>query len=145
MGCTCRSSSLAACNTLWQHGALVQSIAFDDPWMAAAMDDGATLLLNADAAMRGGRAGGLPSRAALGALPGGSIAVKRQFPGSGPAYCVDIADQWLACGSGKSCPPVPSRFCALCKEPQHLLLPMMRPCCALATGQLDSMLNQAEP
>ncbi len=107
VGC-CRSSSQAACNILWQHGALVQSIAFDDPWMAAAMDDGATLLLNADAAMRGGRAGpgsraGPRARGTRDALPGSAAAVKRQFPGagSGPAYCVDIADQWLACGSGE--------------------------------------------
>lgn len=95
-----RSSSQAAANTLWQHGALVQSIAFDDPWMAAAMDDGATLLLNADAAMRGGRSG--PGPGGRAAPRGGCAAVRRQFPsaGAGPAYCVDIADQWLACGSG---------------------------------------------
>lgn len=41
--------------TLWQQGSPVQSIAFDDPWLAAALDDGSALLLNVDAAMRGGR------------------------------------------------------------------------------------------
>ncbi len=35
----------------------MQSIAFDDPWLAAALDDGSALLLNIDAAMRGGRSG----------------------------------------------------------------------------------------
>ena len=144
MGCTCRSSSLTACNTLWQHGALVQSIAFDDPWMAAAMDDGATLLLNADAAMRGGRASGLPGRAALSAPPGGSIAVKRQFPGSGPAYCVDIADQWLACGSGMSRLSVSSHLCDLCNSSQ-LLEPTTRLCFAHQTGQVDTKPDEAEP
>ncbi len=30
------------------------------------------------------------------------LPAKRQFVGSGvsPAYCVDITDQWMACGSG---------------------------------------------
>ena len=113
--------------------------------MAAAMDDGATLLLNADAAMRGGRAGGLPGRAALGALSGGSIAVKRQFPGNGPAYCVDIADQWLACGSGESFLLVSSHLHILCKRSQHLLELTWRPCLAVQDGQVDTMPNQAEP
>ena len=87
----------------------MQSIAYDDPWMAAAMDDGATLLLNTDAAMRGGRAGpgsraGPRAHCAWDPLPSSAAAVKRQFPGAGggPVYCVDIADQWLACGSGES-------------------------------------------
>ncbi len=35
----------------------MQSIAFDDPWLAAALEDGSALLLNVDAAMRGGRSG----------------------------------------------------------------------------------------
>lgn len=39
---------------LWQSGAPVHSLAFDDPWLAAALGDGTTLLLNADAAMRKG-------------------------------------------------------------------------------------------
>ena len=38
---------------LWQSGAPVQSLAFDDPWLAAALGDGSTLLVNADAALRG--------------------------------------------------------------------------------------------
>lgn len=40
------------------------------------------------------------TRAREAARPG--LAVKRQFVGSAasPAYCIDIADQWMACGSG---------------------------------------------
>ena len=52
-----RQSRVDPVATLWQQGSPVQSIAFDDPWLAAALDDGSALLLNADAAMRGGRSG----------------------------------------------------------------------------------------
>ncbi|EIE19917.1 WD40 repeat-like protein [Coccomyxa subellipsoidea C-169] len=87
-----RSEAVA---TLWQQGSPVQSIAFDDPWLAAALEDGSALLLNVDAAMRGCRSG---ARAREAVRPGPA---KRQFVGSGasPAYCVDITDQWMACGS----------------------------------------------
>lgn len=115
---TCRTSSQAACATLWQHGAQVQSIAFDDPWMAAAMDDGATLLLSAEAAMRGGRAGDARQGAPR---SGGCAAVRRSFPGAGagPAYCVDIADQWLACGSGELTCCRSGILCALSQPHLH--------------------------
>ena len=46
-------------STLWQQGSPVQSIAFDDPWLAASLENGSALLLNVDAAMRGGRSGKL--------------------------------------------------------------------------------------
>ena len=70
--------------------------------MAVAMDDDATLLLTADAVMHGGRLGPGPGGRAV--SRGGCGAVWRHFPcaGAGPAHCVDIADQWLACGSGVS-------------------------------------------
>ena len=66
------------------------------------MDDGATLLLNADAVMHGGRLGPGPGGRAV--SRGGCGAVWRHLScaGAGPAHCVDIADQWLACGSGVS-------------------------------------------
>ena len=57
-----RQSSRTPTATLWQGGAPIQALAFDDPWIAAACGDGATLLLNADAAMRSG-----------GACPGNSV------------------------------------------------------------------------
>lgn len=44
-------------STLWQQGSPVQSIAFDDPWLAAALENGSSLLLNVESAMRGGRSG----------------------------------------------------------------------------------------
>ncbi len=53
--CACRQSKVDPVATLWQQGSPVQSIAFDDPWLAAALDDGSALLLNVDAAMRSGR------------------------------------------------------------------------------------------
>ncbi|CAL8466377.1 g5913 [Coccomyxa elongata] len=91
-----RQSKVDPVATLWQQGSPVQSIAFDDPWLAAALDDGSALLLNVDAAMRSGRSS---TRAREAARP--TQAIKRQFVGSAAcsAYCVDIADQWMACGS----------------------------------------------
>ncbi|BDA51263.1 probable E3 ubiquitin ligase complex SCF subunit sconB at N-terminal half [Coccomyxa sp. Obi] len=91
-----RQSKADPVATLWQQGSPVQSIAFDDPWLAAALDDGSALLLNVDAAMRGGRSS---LRAREAARP--AQAIKRQFVGSAAcsAYCVDIADQWMASGS----------------------------------------------
>jgi hypothetical protein len=63
-----RQASHAPAAALLPGGAPVQALAFDDPWLAAALGDGATLLLNADAAMRGGSAcsgsSANPSRAA---------------------------------------------------------------------------------
>lgn len=96
----------------------MQSLAFDDPWLAAALDDGSTLLLNVDAAMRMAGGGSGSSRreralataaAAAGGRGGGQclpMVAKRQFVGgaSGPAFCVDISDQWMACGTGAHSP-----------------------------------------
>jgi hypothetical protein len=84
---------------LVQQGPPVQSIAFDDPWLVAALGDGSAVLLNVDSAMRGGRPG---VRRCSRNAPGPGQPVRRQFVGGAacPAFCVDIADQWMACGTG---------------------------------------------
>ncbi len=74
----------------------MHALSFDDPFLAAALGDGSLALVNVDAAMRGGRGSG--SRGG----GGGGVPAVRQFPGSGrPAYCVELRDQWMACGGGE--------------------------------------------
>ena len=91
-----RSPCEAPAATLWAGSAIVHALSFDDPYLGAALGDGSLVLVNADAAMRGGR-GGSP----LGSSGGGGAPAARQFPGTGrPAYCVELRDQWMASGGG---------------------------------------------
>lgn len=79
--------------SLWETSAGVNSLSLEDPWLAAALADGTVALLNIEAAMRQPPQGGRPT--AQSPLP------KRLFQQpSGAACCADLADQWLAAGSG---------------------------------------------
>ncbi|KAG1664127.1 hypothetical protein FOA52_011950 [Chlamydomonas sp. UWO 241] len=55
---------------VWHHNAGVTSLAFEDPWLASSSADGTLRMASR----------------------------QLQAP-SGPAYCVDLFDQWVACGS----------------------------------------------
>jgi hypothetical protein len=93
-----RSSKETPASILWQGPSAISSISFEDPWVAATLLDGTLLLLNAEHSIRSGRRGPV--------APANLGSRARQFPGQGgSAYCVQLADQWMACGSGKP-PPV---------------------------------------
>ena len=92
-----RSPCEAPAATLWTGNAIVHALSFDDPYLAAALGDGSLVLVNVDAAMRGGR-GSSPRGGGSGS---GVAPPARQFPGTGrPAYCVELRDQWMASGGG---------------------------------------------
>ena len=87
--------------TLWETSAGVNSLSLEDPWLAAALTDGTVALLNIEAAMRQRQQG----RTAAQPPP-----PKRLFQQpSGAACCADLADQWLAAGSGDQ--PLLKLFC----------------------------------
>lgn len=66
----------------------MQALAFEDPWLASASGDGSIILLNVEAQLKAGPgARGLSSTCRQLSTPGG------------PAFCVDIGEQWLCCGS----------------------------------------------
>ncbi|KAK9813111.1 hypothetical protein WJX72_009214 [[Myrmecia] bisecta] len=89
-----RTSSSKPAATLWQQQGAFTDLAFEDPCLSAALDTGAVLLLNVEAAMRKGN----DLRAVKDASAGG-IPLKRQMPSLGlPGMCIEMADQWLACG-----------------------------------------------
>ena len=71
----------------------VQSLSFDDPWLASASSNGSVLLIDVDAQLRGG--GGGSSRNPSGGPP----CHKHLHTHAGPAYAVDIADGRVVCGS----------------------------------------------
>ena len=78
--------------TLWETSAGVNSLSLEDPWLAAALTDGTVALVNIEAAMRQRQ----QSRTA-----GQTSSTKRLFQQpTGAAWCADLADQWLAAGSG---------------------------------------------
>lgn len=99
-----------------------QGLAFEDPWLATASADGTVALINTEGCMRespttahttwASLAPCISSRhtscSSLGAVDATAAAARRgarpaprtrQFQTSFPAYCVDLADQWLAAGS----------------------------------------------
>ena len=83
----------------------VSALSFEDPWLAAAVP-GSAVLVNAEAALRGGRGSRSSGpRAAAGGphTVAGSIrnAAPRRFAGAGTRVaCVAVADHWLAYGGG---------------------------------------------
>ena len=78
--------------TQWESSAGVNSLSLEDPWLAAALTDGTVALLNTEAAMRQRQQGRTAAQ---------SASSKRLFQQpSGAACCADLADQWLAAGSG---------------------------------------------
>ena len=92
-----RSSSQSPAAVLWEHKVEVRALAFEDPWLSAAMSDGTVLLLDVEAAMRARRTASQRGQAAA----GGAAARTLAAPGYA-SYCVDIADQWLAAGERKA-------------------------------------------
>jgi hypothetical protein len=101
---------------VWHHNAPVNSLSFEDPWLASASSDGMVLMTNTEAAppTRGGGSGAAAAAASAragkrggggGAGAGGdgkvfSPGTRRNLPiaGGEPVFAVDIADQFLAAG-----------------------------------------------
>lgn len=101
---------------LWAQRAPLRGLSFEDPWLAAATSDGAVLLLDAESALRGGRGNDSTLHRRI---PGRGKAARQRLSGpSGPAFCVDISDNALACGSGPSARAT--------REIWHWILAMMR-------------------
>eukprot|EP00884_Botryococcus_braunii_P009483 jgi/Botrbrau1/18536/Bobra.0596s0003.1 len=85
-----RSKSQEPAVQIWQGGSAVSCLSWEEPWLAATLLDGSLLLLDLEAGVRA------PSR--VGHAP--PVHRPRQFPGQGgSAYCVQLSDQWMACGS----------------------------------------------
>mmetsp|Transcript_18851 Transcript_18851/g.40588 ORF Transcript_18851/g.40588 Transcript_18851/m.40588 type:complete len:567 (-) Transcript_18851:1282-2982(-) len=73
---------------MWHHNAGVHGLAFEDPWLASASSDGTVLMMNTE-----------EQRKAATGMRALSSNCRQFMTPSGPALCVDIAEQWLACGS----------------------------------------------
>lgn len=86
----------------------MKGLSYEDPWLAAATFSGSVLLMDIEALLKGGRGSdATPSRS--GSFAGFQArgvrqrAVRQRFSvPKGPAHCVDIADSYLACGSGEN-------------------------------------------
>lgn len=91
-------------SVLWDQNSAVKGLSFEDPWLAAATYSGSILLLDIESALKGGRGGDVSSSSSSAAtkkLCNTSRATRQRFTGPrGPALCVDMADCYLACGSG---------------------------------------------
>lgn len=82
----------------------MKGLSFEDPWLAAATYSGSVLLMDVEAILRGGRGSEI--------LQSGQVAARKMQQSSrraarqrlsgprGSVLCVDIADRYLACGSG---------------------------------------------
>ena len=80
----------------------VQSLSFEDPWLASAASDGSVLLIDVDAQHRGGSATGTwrsTFRGSSGGPSPASCCHRYLHTPAGPAYCVDLSDQRVVCGS----------------------------------------------
>ena len=93
---------------LWDQASPVKDLKFEDPWLAAATYSGSVLLLDVEAVLRGGGGSGeavASQRRIAGrhrGFQGKQRAVRHRLSGpKGAACCVDIADNFLACGSGE--------------------------------------------
>lgn len=99
---------------LWHHNGAVQSLAFEDPWMASASADGSVIMMNTEAQLK--KAAGLakagPGASGARCLNGNC----RQFQAAGAAYAVDIRDQWLVCGSASEVVKVGFKAWDTCKQ-----------------------------
>uniref|UniRef100_A0A383VA13 Uncharacterized protein n=1 Tax=Tetradesmus obliquus TaxID=3088 RepID=A0A383VA13_TETOB len=81
---------------LWHHNAGVHGLALEDPWLASCASDGTVLMHNYEAA-----APTNPGSSSSSSSSSGALLSRRSLscPGhTGPLYCVDIADAWLAAG-----------------------------------------------
>lgn len=90
---------------LWHHNACVQSLSYEDPWLATASADGTIVMMSTEGCM-GHRLCNM--RGSASNSYGGALLASRDAAGSrirqfqtqaGPAYCVDLAEQYLVCGS----------------------------------------------
>lgn len=71
---------------VWHHVSGVLGLAFEDPWLASSSRDGTVMLMNTEAGLKNAKFT--------------TSSTRRQLQGQqGPGYCVDISEQWLACGS----------------------------------------------
>jgi hypothetical protein len=89
---------------VWHHNAPVNSLSFEDPWLASASSDGMVLMTNTGAAAPttrpGKRPGGCAAAGGGGAGRVFSPSTRRNLPiaGGEPVFAVDISDQYLAAG-----------------------------------------------
>ena len=89
---------------LWDQNSSIKSLSFEDPWLAAATYSGSILLLDIEAALKGGKGPDGASNSHRNRTPlqqPNRAARQRLTVPMGPALCVDMADCYLACGSGK--------------------------------------------
>ncbi|KAL6753091.1 WD40-repeat-containing domain protein [Haematococcus lacustris] len=107
-------------SVLWHFNAGVHSLALEDPWLACSAADGGVVLLNTEAALgrmpggsqyragcrsssRGPAAAWTPGSGAGGRGAGGRHSLgancRQLAAAGGPAYSVDLVEQWLAAGS----------------------------------------------
>ena len=76
----------------------VQSLSFEDPWLASASSDGTVALIDIEAQLRDGPGAG-SARGGASRSAAATPSRRQLHTPSGPAYCVDIADQRVVCGS----------------------------------------------
>ena len=99
MALLCRAPKQPAA-LLWDQASPVKDLKFEDPWLAAATYSGSVLLLDVEAVLRGGGGGRIAGRHR--GFQTKQRAVRHRLLGpKGAAFCVDIADNFLACGSGE--------------------------------------------
>lgn len=110
-----RLSGSAPAAVLWEHKAEVRALAFEDPWLTAALADGTLALLDVDAAMRARRSFSQRAQTAAGAA-----ARVFALPSFSP-HCVDISGQWLAAGERECSSMALLSACLQCKLPWQRL------------------------
>lgn len=90
-------AKLASCD-LWQFSAGVSGLAFEDPWLASSSHDGTMALVDLQKRLH---PHGRTASNTFSMHPGNPD--HKQFATrTGPIYCVDMCNEWLACGSESS-------------------------------------------
>jgi hypothetical protein len=94
---------------LWHANVSINCLSYEDPWLACACADGSVVMINTEVALGSQRGCGVPAQAAKkcggrgrggrGGAGGDASSYRQLSSGGGPAYSVDIAEQYLACGS----------------------------------------------
>ncbi|GAX79892.1 hypothetical protein CEUSTIGMA_g7332.t1 [Chlamydomonas eustigma] len=84
---------------LWHHNSGVLALSFEDPWLATAASDGSVTLVNTEANHRASSSSSSCSSWHATRRSSVGIIYRQLHSPAGPAYCVDIADQRVVCGS----------------------------------------------
>lgn len=90
-------AKLASCD-LWQYRAGVSGLAFEDPWLASSSHDGTIALIDLQKKLHSHHR----AESMNFSLHSGNPDHRQLATRTGPIYCVDMCNEWLACGSESS-------------------------------------------